>query len=187
MATISPDLFFATIPELNALLVKREVSAEELAKAFTARLEPLGPRINSLAQPMPQEASRKAKLEDGDLKRPRQRLAVWYDLAEQTGQRRGGDHRQTFDGGAGGRRRIPVSLGVADRAWAEPVGPDAVVRGIVERTGGGGGGGADTVRDRVGDVGVDCHAGRFLWGHGAAPDLRPGQPLWRDGAFLDAR
>jgi aspartyl-tRNA(Asn)/glutamyl-tRNA(Gln) amidotransferase subunit A len=73
MATISPDLFFATIPELNALLVNREVSAEELAKAFTARLEQLGPRYNALALPLPQEAIRKAKLVDGELKHQRLR------------------------------------------------------------------------------------------------------------------
>ena len=73
MATNPPDLFFATIPELNALLVKREVSAEDLVKVFTARLGQLGPRYNALALPLPQEAVRKAKLVDGELKRQRLR------------------------------------------------------------------------------------------------------------------
>lgn len=73
MAAISPDLFFATIPELNALLVKREISAVELARAFSERLEKLGPRYNALALPLPQEAIRKAKQVDSDLKRGRLR------------------------------------------------------------------------------------------------------------------
>lgn len=73
MAAFPPDLFFATIPELNAKLVSREISAEELAKAFSARLEQLGPRYNALALPLPQEAIRKAKLVDGELKRQRLR------------------------------------------------------------------------------------------------------------------
>jgi aspartyl-tRNA(Asn)/glutamyl-tRNA(Gln) amidotransferase subunit A len=73
MPAISPELFFATIPELNALLVKREISAEELARAFSERLLQLGPRYNALALPLPHEAIRKAKLVDGELKRGRLR------------------------------------------------------------------------------------------------------------------
>jgi len=73
MAALPPDLFFATITELNAKLVNREISAQELAKAFSERLELLGPRYNALALPLPQEAIRKAKLVDGDLKRQRLR------------------------------------------------------------------------------------------------------------------
>ncbi len=71
MAAISPDLFFATIPELNALLVKREISAEELARAFSDRLQRLGPRYNALALGMPEIAHRKAKEVDADLKHER--------------------------------------------------------------------------------------------------------------------
>jgi len=73
MAAISLDLFFAPIPELNALLVKREISAEDLVRAFAERLERLGPRYNALALPLPQEAIRKAKRVDQDLKRGRLR------------------------------------------------------------------------------------------------------------------
>jgi Asp-tRNA(Asn)/Glu-tRNA(Gln) amidotransferase A subunit family amidase len=73
MADIGPDIFFATIPELNALLVSKQVSAEELARAFTARLEQLGPRYNALALPFPQQALRQAKVVDGDIKRDRLR------------------------------------------------------------------------------------------------------------------
>jgi aspartyl-tRNA(Asn)/glutamyl-tRNA(Gln) amidotransferase subunit A len=73
MASFPAELFFATIPELNALLVKREISAEEMARAFSERLMQLGPRYNALALPLPQEAHRKAKLVDQDLKRGRLR------------------------------------------------------------------------------------------------------------------
>jgi aspartyl-tRNA(Asn)/glutamyl-tRNA(Gln) amidotransferase subunit A len=73
MAAFPPDLYFATIVELNALLVKREISAEEMAKAFSARLELLGPRYNALALALPHEAVRRAKLVDGELKRNRLR------------------------------------------------------------------------------------------------------------------
>jgi aspartyl-tRNA(Asn)/glutamyl-tRNA(Gln) amidotransferase subunit A len=73
MAAFPPDLFFATIPELNALLVKREISAEEMAKAFADRLERLGPRYNALALPLPHEAIRRARLVDVELKHNRLR------------------------------------------------------------------------------------------------------------------
>ena len=39
MADIGNDVFFATIPELNARLKSKEFSAEELARAFA---EPAG-------------------------------------------------------------------------------------------------------------------------------------------------
>ncbi len=71
MADIGKDVFFATIPELNAHLKARDFSAEDLARAFARRLEELGPRFNALALPLPQDAIRKAKLVDGDLKRGR--------------------------------------------------------------------------------------------------------------------
>ena len=73
MASISEDLFFASISELNAKLTAREVSAVELARAFTARLEQLGPRYNALALPLTAQAIRKAEEVDKDLKRGRLR------------------------------------------------------------------------------------------------------------------
>lgn len=73
MAQLEPATFFATIPELNKMLVARDVSAEELARAFASRLEQLGPRYNALALPMPQQALRAAKAVDGDIKRGRLR------------------------------------------------------------------------------------------------------------------
>jgi aspartyl-tRNA(Asn)/glutamyl-tRNA(Gln) amidotransferase subunit A len=73
MATIGNDVFFATVSELNAGLKAKEYSAEELARAFAERLERLGPRYNALALPLRQEALRKAKEVDNDLKRDRLR------------------------------------------------------------------------------------------------------------------
>jgi aspartyl-tRNA(Asn)/glutamyl-tRNA(Gln) amidotransferase subunit A len=71
MPSVPSDVFFATVKELNARLVGREFSAEDLAKAFSERLQQIGPRLNALALPLPQEAIRQAKLVDGDLKRER--------------------------------------------------------------------------------------------------------------------
>jgi aspartyl-tRNA(Asn)/glutamyl-tRNA(Gln) amidotransferase subunit A len=73
MAAIPEDLFFATIGELNARLAAREFSAVELARAFTARLEQLGPRYNALALPLTPQAIRKAEEVDKDIKRGRLR------------------------------------------------------------------------------------------------------------------
>jgi len=73
MAAISDDVFFAGIAELNRRLVAREFSAEELTRAFADRLERLGPRYNALALPLREQALRKAKLVDAELKRGRLR------------------------------------------------------------------------------------------------------------------
>jgi aspartyl-tRNA(Asn)/glutamyl-tRNA(Gln) amidotransferase subunit A len=73
MADIGNDVFFATIPELGARLKSKEISAEELARAFSNRLAQLGPRYNALALPLPQEAIRKAREVDQDIKRGRLR------------------------------------------------------------------------------------------------------------------
>src|SRR5205085_4006375 len=71
MAAIGNDVFFATIPELNTRLKAREFSAEDLARAFSERLQQLGPRYNALALTLHQEALRKAKEVDKELKRER--------------------------------------------------------------------------------------------------------------------
>ena len=71
MPAIGDDVFFATIPELNARLKSKEFSAEDLARAFAARLQQLGPRYNALALPLPLEAQRKAREVDKELKRER--------------------------------------------------------------------------------------------------------------------
>ncbi len=49
MATIPDDIFFATIAEINQKLKAKEFSVRELTKAFSERLERLGPRYNALA------------------------------------------------------------------------------------------------------------------------------------------
>src|SRR4051812_32910570 len=71
MPAIGDDVFFATIPELNARLKAKEFSAEELARAFVDRLQQYGPRFNALALPLPLEALRKAREVDKELKRER--------------------------------------------------------------------------------------------------------------------
>jgi len=73
MAMAGSDVFFATAAELNARILKKEFSAEELARAFTERLEQLGPRYNALALSLKQEALRQARAVDKDLKRDRLR------------------------------------------------------------------------------------------------------------------
>src|SRR5450432_914364 len=71
MAAIGSDVFFGTIPELNARLKAKEFTAEALARAFADRLSQLGPRYNALALPLNQEAIRAAKEVDKELKRER--------------------------------------------------------------------------------------------------------------------
>lgn len=76
MREFTEDVFFATIAELNARLRAREFSALELARAYCDRLERLGPRYNALALPLREEALRKAKAVDRELKRGRTRDAL---------------------------------------------------------------------------------------------------------------
>jgi aspartyl-tRNA(Asn)/glutamyl-tRNA(Gln) amidotransferase subunit A len=71
MKDFDEQLFWATIPELNAKLKAREISALELARAFGDRMEKLGRRYNALALPMTESAIRKAKEVDSELKRER--------------------------------------------------------------------------------------------------------------------
>jgi aspartyl-tRNA(Asn)/glutamyl-tRNA(Gln) amidotransferase subunit A len=71
MAAIPEEFFFATIRELNASLQAREFSVVELVRAFTARLEQLGPRYNALALSLTPQAIRKAEEVDKDIKRGR--------------------------------------------------------------------------------------------------------------------
>jgi aspartyl-tRNA(Asn)/glutamyl-tRNA(Gln) amidotransferase subunit A len=73
MAELGTDIFFATIGELNRKLTSKEISAEELARAFANRLEQQGPRYNALALPLLQQALKQAKAVDQDIKRGRLR------------------------------------------------------------------------------------------------------------------
>lgn len=68
MADLGIDIFFATIPELNRKLTAKEVSAEELTRAFVNRLEQQSPRYNALALPLLQQALKQAKAVDKELK-----------------------------------------------------------------------------------------------------------------------
>lgn len=71
MASIPDDIFFAGIGEINQKLKSREFSAVELTRAFSDRLERLGPRYNALALPLREQAVRAAKDVDDDIKRQR--------------------------------------------------------------------------------------------------------------------
>ncbi|HTR36787.1 MAG TPA: amidase [Bryobacteraceae bacterium] len=73
MASVPDDIFFASITEINQALQKKEFSAVELARAFTERLERLGPQYNAVALSLRKEALKAAKDVDGDLKRDRLR------------------------------------------------------------------------------------------------------------------
>ncbi|MGP0074181.1 MAG: amidase [Bryobacteraceae bacterium] len=70
---ISDDIFFAGITEINQRLAKKEFSAVELARAFSDRLESIGPRYNALALSLRKDMLRDAKDVDGDIKRERLR------------------------------------------------------------------------------------------------------------------
>src|SRR6202162_6036022 len=71
MAELGPEIFFSTVVELGAKIAAKEVSAEELVRAFANRLEQLGPRYNALALPLPEQAIRAAKDVDKEIKRGR--------------------------------------------------------------------------------------------------------------------
>jgi Asp-tRNA(Asn)/Glu-tRNA(Gln) amidotransferase A subunit family amidase len=71
--SISDDIFFAGIAEINRKLIKKEFSAHELATAFCDRLESVGPRYNALAHSLRKDVLRAAKDVDGDLSRDRLR------------------------------------------------------------------------------------------------------------------
>jgi aspartyl-tRNA(Asn)/glutamyl-tRNA(Gln) amidotransferase subunit A len=73
---ITKDIFFATAAELNRRLKAKEFSAVELTKAFCDRLEQVGPKYNALSLMLRQEALRKAKEVDGEIKRERFRGAL---------------------------------------------------------------------------------------------------------------
>src|SRR6266404_586590 len=71
MAEFREELFFSTISEWNAKIKAKQISALELTRAFSARLEKLGPRYNALALPLTEKAIKKAKSVDDDIKRGR--------------------------------------------------------------------------------------------------------------------
>jgi len=72
-SSIPDDIFFAGITEINQKLKAKEFSAVELTRAFSERLERLGPRYNALALSLRDQAHRAAKDVDDDMKRERYR------------------------------------------------------------------------------------------------------------------
>src|SRR3982751_6613719 len=76
MASIPQDIFFATIGDISAKLRAREFSCVELARAYCDRLERLGPRYNALALSLREQAVKRARDVDGDIKRGRFRSAA---------------------------------------------------------------------------------------------------------------
>jgi aspartyl-tRNA(Asn)/glutamyl-tRNA(Gln) amidotransferase subunit A len=71
MADFSEDIFFATVSELSGKLRSKEVSAVELTRAFCDRLERQGRRYNALVLSLREQAIRKAREVDDDLKHGR--------------------------------------------------------------------------------------------------------------------
>src|ERR1700690_4341332 len=73
MAELANEIYFAGIAELSRMLLAKEVTALDLARAFGRRLETLGPRYNALALPLTERAIRQAKDVDAEIKRSRWR------------------------------------------------------------------------------------------------------------------
>jgi aspartyl-tRNA(Asn)/glutamyl-tRNA(Gln) amidotransferase subunit A len=71
MADFAEELYFSTVAEWSAKLKAKEISSQELTRAFSARLERLGPRYNALALSLGERASKIAKAADEDIKRGR--------------------------------------------------------------------------------------------------------------------
>ncbi|HXG35194.1 MAG TPA: amidase [Bryobacteraceae bacterium] len=71
MAAIPEDAFFAPVTELSRRLRDEEFTAVELTRAFCDRLEKFGPRYNALALLLREEALRKAREADDEIKRGR--------------------------------------------------------------------------------------------------------------------
>ena len=67
MAELGSEIYFAGIPELSRMLLAKEVTALDLARAFGRRLETLGPRYNALALPLTERAIRQAKAVDAEI------------------------------------------------------------------------------------------------------------------------
>jgi aspartyl-tRNA(Asn)/glutamyl-tRNA(Gln) amidotransferase subunit A len=73
MEPIPENIFFESISEINKKLQSKELKALDLTRAFTDRLERLGPRYNALALSLREHATRAARDVDDDLKRERYR------------------------------------------------------------------------------------------------------------------
>ena len=67
MAELANEIYFAGIAELSRMLLAKEATAVNLARAFGRRLETLGPRYNALALPLTERAIRQAKAVDAEI------------------------------------------------------------------------------------------------------------------------
>src|SRR3984885_13503004 len=67
------SVFFSTITEINAKLRAKEFSAVELTRAFCDRMERLAPQYNALSLSLRDQAVKKAREVDDELKRDRMR------------------------------------------------------------------------------------------------------------------
>src|SRR5580658_9778679 len=67
------SVYFSTITEINAKLRAKEFSAVELTHAFCDRMERVAPRYNALALSLRDQAIKRAREVDDDLKRDRTR------------------------------------------------------------------------------------------------------------------
>jgi aspartyl-tRNA(Asn)/glutamyl-tRNA(Gln) amidotransferase subunit A len=70
------DLYFAPAVALNQAWRSGEISARELAEAFSKRLETHGPPLNALAASLGREAARQARELEGERKRERFRSVL---------------------------------------------------------------------------------------------------------------
>ena len=70
MAELGPEVLFASVRELGALLRKRQVSSVELTRAYLDRLETIGPKLGAVATVMREPALAEAKKADAELARP---------------------------------------------------------------------------------------------------------------------
>src|SRR5690348_15913379 len=73
MAFDISSTFFSSISEIGAALRAKKFSALELTTAVCDRLERIGPRYNALALSLREEALRKARSVDDEIKRDRLR------------------------------------------------------------------------------------------------------------------
>jgi aspartyl-tRNA(Asn)/glutamyl-tRNA(Gln) amidotransferase subunit A len=71
MPPVDDSVFFLTITKLNEKLRKKEFSCLELTRAACDRLEAIGPRYNALALTLRDQAIKKAREVDDDIKRER--------------------------------------------------------------------------------------------------------------------
>lgn len=76
MAPLRDDVFFSTAREIHERWKAREFSAVELVRAFSDRLERLGPRFNALALSLREDARRQAGDLDKEGKRGRFRTPL---------------------------------------------------------------------------------------------------------------